>query len=175
MKNTTLRLRHVILAIIAVGVGFSVCFFLDIPGNDREQNDLVEHKTDINETQSYENRDSTILDSMKITDVSKQDIVETPHKVDVRKLYDKESAQVMHITLKPGEALKPHITPVDVFFYVLEGTVDIRVGDKTVPVDKDILVESPKDIVHNISNNSDIDARIMVVKAPRPTSKTKLL
>lgn len=112
---------------------------------------------------------------MKITDVSKQDIVETAHKVDVRKLYDKESAQVMHITLKAGEALKPHITPVDVFFYVLEGTVDIRVGDETVSVDKDKLVESPKDIVHNLSNNSDSDARIMLVKAPKPTSKTRLL
>jgi len=112
---------------------------------------------------------------MKITDVAKEKIIETAHKVDVRKLYDKDSAQVMHITLKPGEALKPHITPVDVFFYVLEGVVDIRVGDETVSVDKDKLVESPKDIVHNLSNNSDSDARIMVVKAPKPTSKSKLL
>lgn len=112
---------------------------------------------------------------MKIIDVAKQEIIETAHKVDVRKLYDKDSAQVMHITLKPGEALKPHITPVDVFFYVLEGVVDIRIGDETISVDKDKLVESPKNIVHNLSNNSDSDARIMVVKAPKPTSKTKLL
>lgn len=55
---------------------------------------------------------------MKIIQVSETPIVETPHKVDVRKLYDKESAQAMHITLQPGEALKPHITPVDVFFFV---------------------------------------------------------
>ncbi len=112
---------------------------------------------------------------MKITDVAKQEIIDTAHKVDVRKLYDKDSAQVMHITLKPGEALKPHITPVDVFFYVLQGTVDIRIGDETISVDKDKLVESPKDIVHNLSNNSDSDARIMVAKAPKPTSKSKLL
>ncbi|MFO7790607.1 MAG: cupin domain-containing protein [Bacteroidales bacterium] len=112
---------------------------------------------------------------MKITDVAKQEFTDTAHKVDVRKLYDKDSAQVMHITLKPGEALKPHITPVDVFFYVLQGTVDIRVGDETVSVDKDKLVESPKDIVHNLSNNSDSNARIMVVKAPKPTRKTRLL
>ena len=56
---------------------------------------------------------------MKIIDWKELDITETPHKVDVRKLYDYDNAQVMHITLKPGETLKPHITPVDVFFYIL--------------------------------------------------------
>ena len=112
---------------------------------------------------------------MKITKAKDKEIVETPHKVDVRKLYDKDSAQVMHITLKPGEGLKPHITPVDVFFYVLEGTPDILVGDETITVETDSLVESPKDIVHNITNNSAKNVRVLVVKAPKPTSKTKVL
>jgi quercetin dioxygenase-like cupin family protein len=40
--------------------------------------------------------------------------------VDVRKLYDNPAAQIMHMTLKPGESLKPHKTPVDAVFYVLE-------------------------------------------------------
>jgi hypothetical protein len=40
--------------------------------------------------------------------------IDTPHKVDVRKIFDKETAQAMHITLLPSEALKPQITPVDV-------------------------------------------------------------
>jgi quercetin dioxygenase-like cupin family protein len=112
---------------------------------------------------------------MIITDWKEINIVETPHKVDVRKLYDLDSAQVMHITLKPGQALKPHITPVDVFFYILEGEVDVRVGDETVKVSSDKLVESPKDIIHNLSNSSDATARILVVKAPKPTSSTRIL
>jgi len=49
--------------------------------------------------------------------------IENPHHVRASKLYDTENAQVVHITLKPGQALKKHITPVDVFFYVLEGTL----------------------------------------------------
>ncbi|NCU36264.1 cupin domain-containing protein, partial [Candidatus Falkowbacteria bacterium] len=72
---------------------------------------------------------------MKIVKVSEVQIVETPHKVDVRKLYEKDSAQAMHITLQPGEALKPHITPVDVFFFVLEGTPEILVGKKKMLVE----------------------------------------
>ena len=62
---------------------------------------------------------------MKITDWKTLDVRETPHKVDVRLLYETDDAQVMHIQLKPGEELKPHFTPVDVFFFVLEGTPTI--------------------------------------------------
>jgi mannose-6-phosphate isomerase-like protein (cupin superfamily) len=100
---------------------------------------------------------------------------ENPHGVEVRKLYDQNTAQAMHITLKPGQSLKPHITPVDVFFYVLEGTPDIRIGNETVGFEKDSLVESPKEIVHCISNPTDTIARILVVKAPKQTGKAILL
>lgn len=112
---------------------------------------------------------------MEIRKVKDTLVAETAHKVDVRKLYDKETAQAMHITLQPGEALKPHITPVDVFFYVLEGTPEIRVGDETIKIEVDSLVESPKDIVHCLYNNSDCVARILVVKAPKPQSAARLL
>ncbi|NCD40692.1 MAG: cupin domain-containing protein [Bacteroidia bacterium] len=112
---------------------------------------------------------------MKIIHATQPPAVETPHKVDVRQLYDRESAQVMHITLKPGEALKPHITPVDVFFYILEGTVNVSVGNETIAVEKDHLVESPKDIVHWLANASGTPARILVVKAPRPITSTRVL
>jgi len=112
---------------------------------------------------------------MKIVNWKNEKIAETPHKIDVRKLYDHDNAQVMHISLQPGESLKPHITPVDVFFFILEGTVDVRVGDETIPVEKDMLVESPKDIVHCLSNNSNASARILVVKSPKPTTQSKLL
>jgi quercetin dioxygenase-like cupin family protein len=115
------------------------------------------------------------MKDLVIRKVSELSIVETPHKVDVRKLYEKETAQAMHITLQPGEALKPHITPVDVFFYVLEGTPEVRIGDEVVKVEKDSLIESPKDIVHCLYNNSEYIARILVVKAPKPQSAAKLL
>lgn len=112
---------------------------------------------------------------MKIIDWKNLDIVDTPHKLDVRRLYDYDNAQVMHISLKPGESLKPHITPVDVFFFILEGAVDVLVGDETVRVEKDKLVESPKDIVHCLSNNSDSLGRILVVKSPKPKAKARVL
>ena len=116
-----------------------------------------------------------VHDSMIIVKVAETKLAETPHGVDVRKIYENQHAQVMIIMLKPGESLKPHITPVDVFFYILEGTVDVTVGDEVKSVTTDCLVESPKDIKHNLSNNSDKIARIMVVKVPKPQSGSTIL
>jgi quercetin dioxygenase-like cupin family protein len=112
---------------------------------------------------------------MIVTTVKNTAKKETPHKVDARMLYDKDNAQAVHIQLNPGESLKPHITPVDVFFFVIEGTPEVLVGDEKRTVDTNSLIESPKDIAHCIYNNSNKVVRILVVKAPKPVSKTKLL
>jgi len=112
---------------------------------------------------------------MKITTVSETPIKENPHKVVARMLYNNDSAQAVHMQLNPGESLKPHITPVDVFFFVIEGTPDVLIGEEKKRVETNSLVESPKDIVHCIYNNTDSIVRILVVKAPRPTTATKVL
>ena len=104
-----------------------------------------------------------------------EEVKENPHMVDVRKLYDKESAQIMHMTLKPGQSLKPHKTPVDVVFYILEGNATVQVGEEVMTFGPDTLVESPAFIVHCLSNEGTADTRIMVIKAPKPVAATKLL
>jgi len=100
---------------------------------------------------------------------------ENPHGVDVRKLYDNPAAQIMHISLQPGESLKPHKTPVDAIFYVLEGAPTIHINGESISQVKDTLIESPANIPHHISNESEDTARILVIKAPRPENKSKLL
>ena len=104
-----------------------------------------------------------------------EEVRENPHKVDVRQLYNKESAQIMHITLKPGESLKPHKTPVDVAFYILEGIPTIHIGDESLEVNKDTIIESPAEILHYISNDTRDFARILVIKAPKPDKATRIL
>ena len=112
---------------------------------------------------------------MIIIDWKQQQIKQSPHQVDVRALYDHDNAQAMFITLQPGEQLKPHITPVDVFFFIVEGTPSVQIGDEITQVATQMLVESPKDIVHCLFNKSDQIARILVVKAPKPTASARLL
>ncbi len=105
---------------------------------------------------------------MNISIVSKTKTKDTPHNVDAREIYNLDNAQVVHIELKPNEGLKPHKTPVDVFFYVLEGTVEVNIGGEVQLVDKDSIVESPKNITHYFINKSNVNARVLVVKAPNP-------
>ncbi|MCD4650685.1 MAG: cupin domain-containing protein [Candidatus Cloacimonetes bacterium] len=112
---------------------------------------------------------------MKIKSYRNQENVTNPHGIQSTKLYDKDPAVIMHLLLKAGEGLKPHITPVDVAFYVLEGNPTIMVGDEKVVVNQDDIIESPEDIVHSIYNESEKDVRVLVMKLPKPISKTRIL
>lgn len=109
---------------------------------------------------------------MNIRKLNDTEIMKNAHGVDARNLYNTDDAMVTVITLKPGQKLKRHITPVNVAFYVLEGTGIVEVGEEKTEVAKDSLIESPKDIVHGWYNESDTDMRFMVIKAPRPKTKT---
>jgi len=93
---------------------------------------------------------------------------ENPHGVDVKIMYNDPSAQALLIILRPGQALKPHTTPVDVFFFVYEGIATVHIGNESEVFQAGTLIESPKDITHYLSNQSDADTRVLVVKAPRP-------
>ena len=112
---------------------------------------------------------------MDIIEIKKVEISKTPHDVDVRKLYSFEHASIIHIELKPGEALKRHVTPTDVFFYILEGEGEVEIGKESEKVEKDQLIISPNRIPHRLLNNSDKNFRFLVIKTPTPTEETKIL
>ncbi len=112
---------------------------------------------------------------MKIVEVKNVESKPNPHGVDARSISDTKNAQVAHITLKPGQALKRHITPVDVFFYILEDKVTVVIGDEKNEVGPDTLVESPAKIPHRLINDWNKLGRVLVVKTPRPSESTKVL
>jgi len=98
-----------------------------------------------------------------------------PHNVSARTLHDTEHVQVVMVTLQPGEALKRHVTPVDVFFYVLAGHGIVEIGDERQEVSPDTLIDSPARIPHRLLNEGDAVFRFLVVKTPRPTESTRIL
>lgn len=104
--------------------------------------------------------------------LAEQLIMETAHNVDARNLYNTPNAMITVIRLAPGQSLKRHITPVDVVFFVLEGTGIVEVGEEKAEVEESALVESPKGIRHCWYNESSVDLVFMVIKAPRPDKKT---
>ena len=95
------------------------------------------------------------------------------HGVSAKGLYDTEHANVTMVTLQPGEALKVHVTPVDVFIYVLEGRGIVEIGDEQEPVSADLLIDSPARIPHRLMNDGEAVFRFLVVKVPRPVQTTR--
>ena len=112
---------------------------------------------------------------MKVTDIRTLPVSPNPHHVDARKVYESPHAVAVVITLNPGESLKRHVTPVDVFFYVLEGKGIVEIGQERVTAGRDTVIESPAKIPHRWINESTDLFRVLVVKVPRPTEETKLL
>ena len=101
--------------------------------------------------------------------------IKNPHGVSVRKLHDSEHSLVMHINLLPGEKLKKHITPVDVWFFILEGSGIVEIGEEQAEVSADMLIESPANIPHRLLNNGSAPFRFLVIKTPKPVKATKIL
>lgn len=112
---------------------------------------------------------------MKKIQVDQMEIAKTPHNVDVRKLFSFEHATIVHITLKPGEKLRTHVTPVDAFFFGLEGNGIVMIGDEEENLTENELVFSPKKVKHTLKNQSNEIFRFLVIKVPSQKEKTKLL
>jgi quercetin dioxygenase-like cupin family protein len=95
-------------------------------------------------------------------------VADNPHGVDVRHLYSSPHVVVSQITLEPGEVVKPHKAPVDVFFYVVEGSPSVEIEGEAVTATPGTLVPSAAGHVHAIRNEADAQVRILVVKTPNP-------
>jgi mannose-6-phosphate isomerase-like protein (cupin superfamily) len=112
---------------------------------------------------------------MKIVNVLEAPEAPNPHGVSARAIHSTEHVQVSMVTLQPGEALKLHVTPVDVFFHVLEGEGVVEIGDEKERVSADMLIHSPARVPHRLINDGDEVFRFLVVKTPRPTESTRVL
>jgi uncharacterized cupin superfamily protein len=67
----------------------------------------------------------------------------------------------------PGGGPPPHIhSREDEFFYVLDGTFEIRIGDEVHAVGLGGFAYAPRGTVHNFRNTAEVPSRILVGFAP---------
>lgn len=91
--------------------------------------------------------------------------------VTVRKVFESEAVNIMNILLNPGEKLDTHVTPVDVFFYVLKGKGKIEVGEEYGIVTETDIIISPKNIPHAVYASEGEAFEVLVVKTPNLMKK----
>ncbi|MDD2228211.1 MAG: cupin domain-containing protein [Candidatus Cloacimonetes bacterium] len=84
------------------------------------------------------------------------------------KIYSQTEGEIVHLSLEPGAILKAHKTPVNVAFYVLEGTATLSIGEEKQSFPQDTIIDSPKAIPHEVSNNGTVNLRLLVIKMPKP-------
>lgn len=92
---------------------------------------------------------------------------QSPRGVAAQKLADMAAAVVMRMALKPGEEVAPHITPVDVLFYIESGAGRISIGRENGSVAAGDLIVSPKGVPHGLTAGTD-GMMLLVIKVPRP-------
>jgi quercetin dioxygenase-like cupin family protein len=91
------------------------------------------------------------------------------HSVRSQILHNTDQVQVVMISIQPGEAMKMHTTPVDAFFYGLEGTGIVEIADERAEMTVGTLVHSPMGIPHRLLNEGQDLFRFLVVKTPHPS------
>ena len=90
------------------------------------------------------------------------------HGVEARKFHQNEHIMMVHLSLKPGDTIAKHATPLDVSFLVLEGKGIVEIGDESQEVEVNTLIESPANCRHGWRNESDEILRILVIKMQKP-------
>ena len=71
---------------------------------------------------------------------------------------------VIEATVPPDGGPPPHLHRLEQeSLYVLQGTLDVVIDDKTAPAAAGDVVYIPCDMVHGFRNNGDADARVLLI------------
>ncbi len=84
--------------------------------------------------------------------------------ITIQKVPHSYKTQSVQLTFEAGALLPLHTTPVDVLFYVIEGTGTVTVGEEVQDCSAGCYIESPKDIPHGWENKSDKTFKVLVIK-----------
>ncbi|MGE5582191.1 MAG: cupin domain-containing protein [Bacillota bacterium] len=105
---------------------------------------------------------------MEVIKLAEQPVAVNPRGVGVKHLISRRDVAVSNVILQPGQNLPVHITPVDVFFYVIAGKGRVQIGDEAAEVEATDLIVSPAGIPHGLTAAESSAFSVMVVKTPNP-------
>ncbi len=99
---------------------------------------------------------------MKVTTVESAQRV--PFRLDGRILLSGKNTEIIHLSLKPNEALPPHVNDFDVAIYVIEGRGMIESGNQQAEVQAGMIAEIPSGAQRGMRNTGDRPLRVLVIK-----------
>jgi quercetin dioxygenase-like cupin family protein len=95
---------------------------------------------------------------------------QNPMGLSVRHLHETSHVMLSLLTLEPGQAVPPHSAPVDVVFYVTEGSPVVQIEGESEQVGPNTLIPSAKGLHHAFRNDGDAPVRILIIRTPSPNA-----
>jgi quercetin dioxygenase-like cupin family protein len=115
---------------------------------------------------------------MPIINHSSQPVLQSDEFASLRPLVTKDqgavSLTVQEITIKPGMAGRLQTHPVDIAFMMLEGSIQMIVGDEVRTVRSGNTLLAPPGTPYKLINNTWVPARLLMI-FPADKLETKVL
>jgi len=108
---------------------------------------------------------------MKKTAIDEGKILKDDSGTLARAIYSAPEAMVVHIAVRPGGFVAPHVTSVDMEFFVIEGRGTFSLGDESTEAAAGTLIPSPKGLPHGMRNDGPGVLRVLAIKNPRPAGE----
>lgn len=105
---------------------------------------------------------------MRILRLNEMPITLNPRGIGARFLIDTPDVVAANLVVEPGQTVETHVTPVDVFFYVVEGRGTVEIGEESGEVKAGDIIVSPARIPHGLKAAPDSKFSVLVVKTPNP-------
>lgn len=90
-----------------------------------------------------------------------------PRGVTVKELYNVEATKIMNLTLRPGDHVPHHNVPVHVFFYIVEGTGTLQIGEEKAIVTEKDIIPCPPGTTMALWADQGVAFSVLNVKSPR--------
>jgi quercetin dioxygenase-like cupin family protein len=108
---------------------------------------------------------------VKRTAIDEGRIIKDDSGVVARAIYSAPEAMVVHIAVQPGGFVTPHVTPVDMEFFVIEGGGTFILGEESIEAGEGTLIPSPRGVPHGMRNAGPGILRVLAIKNPRPANE----
>jgi len=99
---------------------------------------------------------------------SEMPVAENPMGLSIRHLHETPRVMLSMVTLEPGDAIPPHAAPVDVAFFVVEGSPVVQIEEESQRVSPQTLIPSSAGHAHGLSNDGDAPVRVLIIRTPSP-------
>ncbi len=99
---------------------------------------------------------------IKITTL--ESALKVPFQLDGKILMARPSLEVVHLALKPNEAIPKHVNDFDVAFYVLSGKGSIETSHESAHIAPGMLIEIEAGEERGLTNTEDAGLFVLVMK-----------